>query len=114
MSQVIECEGALSNLVLQAARAAIPAQPDRLLQLPDCGPQNQPLLLLLVGLIDATKVVAAAIADNAWDNCRPIDSDLAVELAANATAIANDLRNATACPDAAGWSMPSATGRELL
>jgi hypothetical protein len=114
MPKTLECEAALSDLVLQAARAAIPVDHQRLITLPDCGRLNQPLLPLLVALLDATKTVAAAVADNAWDDCRPIDRELSAELAKQAHAVASDIENAVQCPDSAGWSLPSMTGRELL
>jgi hypothetical protein len=79
----LECEGALSDLVLQAAREAIPADADKLLTLPWVGDRNQPLMPLLVGLIDAAKVTANAIADNAWDSGQPVPKDLAAELMAD-------------------------------
>lgn len=110
----LECEGGLSDLVLQAARAAIPADPSRLITVPAAGVKNDPLLPLLIALVDATKTVAAAVADNAWDDCRPIDSDLATDLARQARAIAADITNATDCPDATGWSLPSMSGKELV
>jgi len=76
----LECDGALSDLILQAARQAIPAGVDSLLTLPDVGARNQPLMPLLVGLIDAAKVTAGAIADNAWDSGEPVPDDLVVDL----------------------------------
>lgn len=109
----LECEGALSDLILQAARAAIPTHVDRLVTLPDSGRLNQPLMPLLVGLLDALQVTARAVADNAWDDCLPIERDLAAGLAKQCRAIAADIENATQCPDARGWSLPSMTGKEL-
>ena len=79
----LECDGALSDLILQAARQAIPAGVDSLLTLPDCGERNQPLMPLLVGLIDAAKVTTRAIADNAWDSGQPVPKDLAADLLAD-------------------------------
>ena len=79
----LECEAALSDLILQAARQAIPAGVDSLLTLPDCGERNQPLMPLLVGLIDAVKVSANAIADNAWDSGQAVPNDLAAGLMAD-------------------------------
>ena len=76
----LECAAALSDLVLRAARAVIPAHVDSLMQLPDCGPLNQPLLPLLVALLDAASVTAAAVADNAWDSGQPIPAELRQEL----------------------------------
>jgi hypothetical protein len=79
----LECDGALSDLILQAARAAIPAHVDSLLTLPDCGERNRPLMPLLVGLIDASKATARAIADNAWDTGLSVERDTAVALLAD-------------------------------
>jgi hypothetical protein len=56
---------------------------DSLLTLPDVGKRNQPLMPLLVGLIDAAKVTANAIADNAWDSGQAVPKDLADELMAD-------------------------------
>jgi hypothetical protein len=67
MSTPLECPGALSDLILQAARQALPTNPRQLIRLPDCGERNRPLMPLLVGLIDAAKVTASAVNDNAWD-----------------------------------------------
>ena len=96
----LECAAALSDLVLQAARQAIPANVDSLMQLPDCGPLNQPLLPLLVALLDAAKVTASAVADNAWDSGQPIDEALATEL----TSVADQIR--VAVGDAAHSLIP--------
>lgn len=83
----LECAAALSDLVLQAARQAIPANVDSLMPLPDCGPLNQPLLPLLVALLDAAKVTADAVADNAWDSGQPIPAELRQELESAAVQI---------------------------
>lgn len=91
----LECAAALSDLVLRAARQAIPANVDSLMQLPDCGPLNQPLVALLVALLDAAKVTASAIADNAWDSGQPIDMALATELVTVADAIRAQVTDAT-------------------
>jgi hypothetical protein len=80
-TQPLECEAALSDLILQAARQALPAYVDSLIQLPDCGERNQPLMPLLVGLIDAAKATANAIADNAWDSGQSVPKDVADQLA---------------------------------
>ncbi len=114
----MQCDGALSDRVLQAARAAVPADAARhfpnAARLSSAGPRNEPLLPLLIALLDATKVVAAAVADNAWDDCRPIDRQLTTDLARQAQAIAADITNASDCPDASGWSLPSMSGKELV
>jgi hypothetical protein len=110
----LECDGALSDLILQAARAAVPADHQRLVSLPDVGPLNQPLLPLLVGLIDAAAVTAAAINDNAWDVCGgPLDRQLSIDLAKQCRGIAGLLESA-ASTDTHGWSLPSMTGKELV
>lgn len=95
----IECDGALSDLILQAARAAIPGHVDRLMTLPDSGLRNQPLLPLLVGLIDAAQVTAKAIADNAWEESLPLDRGLMADLARQSRAIASAIESASDCPD---------------
>lgn len=94
----LECAAALSDLVLRAARAVIPAHADSLMPLPDCGPLNRPLLPLLVALLDAAKVTAAAIADNAWDSCQPIPAELRQELESLAVQIQLSVVNAAHAP----------------
>jgi hypothetical protein len=79
----LECDAALSDLILQAARAAIHAHVDSLLTLPDCGERNRPLMPLLVGLIDAAKTTAGAINDNAWDSGQAVPKDTAAGLLAD-------------------------------
>jgi hypothetical protein len=96
----IECDGALSDLILQAARQAIPGYVSQLITLPDSGRLNQPILPLLVGLIDATQQVAHAVADNAWDESIPLDRQLMADLARQCRAIATAIESASACPDA--------------
>lgn len=100
----LECEGVLSDAVLQAARAAIPPNAEQLLQLPANGVRNQPLLPLLLGLLDASQQVASAVADNAWDDCCPLNAELATELVRQCRVIADDIENSTQCPDGAGWT----------
>ena len=112
-TSALECDGALSDLILQAARAAVPADHQRLVSLPDVGPLNQSLLPLLVGLLDAAAVTAAAINDNAWDSGRPLDRQLSIDLAKQCRGIAGSLESA-ASTDTHGWSLPSMTGKELV
>ena len=95
----LECDAALSDLILQAARQAIPADVNRLITLPDSGRRNNPILPLLVGLIDATQQVAQAVADNAWDESLPLDRELMSDLARQSRAIATAIETASACPD---------------
>ena len=96
----IECDGALSDLILQAARQAIPGYASQLITLPDSGRRNNPLLPLLIGLVDALKVTAEAVADNAWDESIPLDRQLMADLGEQLGAIATALESARDCPDA--------------
>ena len=96
----IECDGALSDLILQAARQAVPGYASQLITLPDSGRLNNPILPLLVGLLDATQQVASAIADNAWDESIPLDRELMTDLSRQARAIAAAIETASNCPDA--------------
>lgn len=92
--QPLECPAALSDLILQAAREAIPAHVDSMLTLPAIGEQNAPLLPLLVGLLDAVESTARAIEDNAWDvSGNRLDDQLAFDLAGQCRAIARTLEN---------------------
>ena len=68
-----------------------------MITLPDSGSRNQPLLPLLVGLLDAAQTTVNAIDDNAWDNCIPLDPELATDLAKQCRGIARQLENATGC-----------------
>lgn len=114
----IECEAAMSDAVLQAARAAMPADPARWFADPTCItrlPEKQrPLLPLLIALLDAAEATAKAIADNAWDDSAPVERAMAEGLASQAYRLGADITNATQCPNAAGWSLPSMTGKELV
>jgi hypothetical protein len=94
----LECDGALSDLILQAAREVMPAiiaAEHR----PNCSVRNQPLLPLLEGLLDATLATADAVADNAWDESRPMDRALMTNLARQARLIALVMESAANCPD---------------
>jgi hypothetical protein len=91
----LECETALSDLILQAARQAVPKHVDHLIRLPDCGARNQPLMPLLVGLIDAARVTAIAVADNAWDSGQAIPADLINRLKTDVQAVLRHLQAAT-------------------
>jgi hypothetical protein len=110
----LECEGALSDLVLQAARAAIPLHVDRLITLPASGARNQPLLPLLVGLLDAAQATAKAVEDNSWDDGLSLDRDLAAGLAKQCRDIAAGIENASGWTGATVWPMPSMTEKELV
>ena len=113
-NQNLTADTALSDMILQAARQAIPANVDQWMHIPDASRRNGPLLPLLVGLIDAAQITARAVGDNAWDDCHPLERHLANDLARQCRAIAADLENATQCPDARTWSLPSCSGKELI
>ena len=70
----------ISKLILNAARGAVPADAEQLMLLPDCGLKNKRLMPLLIGLVEALKVTADAVADNAWDEGHPIEALLAAKL----------------------------------
>jgi hypothetical protein len=91
---MLECEGALSDLVLQAARKAIPADANKLLIHPYVGEHNQPLLPLLVALIESTKTTADAMADNAWDSGVALPKDMVLGLIADLRAAMQSLSHA--------------------
>jgi hypothetical protein len=124
LSPTLECDGALSDLILQAARQALPPNPEQLICIPPSGVRNGPLLPLLIGLINAAQATARAVGDNVWDDCHPIDANLAHDLARQCRAIADDIEITSQCPDALilqaarqalrSWSLPSATGTELV
>jgi hypothetical protein len=94
MSTPLSCDGALSDLILQAARQALPAHVDSLITLPDVGARNQPLMPLLVGLIDAAKVTAGAINDNAWDSGPALPKGMADALLAELEIVRQQIRSA--------------------
>jgi hypothetical protein len=116
----LSCDGSISDDVLQAARKAMPANAGQLPG-PDwqpleksCGTKNAPLIMLLEALIDAATTTARAIADNAWDDSLPLPRSHAETLANACYRIGADITNATQCPDARTWSLPSMTGKELV
>ena len=89
----------ISELILNAARGAVPADAEQLMLLPDCGPRNKRLMPLLIGLVDALKVTAEAVADNAWDESILLDGELMADLARQSRAIATAIESASSCPD---------------
>ena len=120
MTPSIEADGALADDVLQAARAVVEAHSAQHSVYPardpwaGCGYKNPPLLTLLDQLIGAMEPVASAVADNAWDDCLPIPAAGAQGLAEALQRIANTLIAAAAAPNSTGWSLPSASGKELI
>lgn len=115
---LLQHPSAVSDAVLAAARAAMPRNPGE--WLPAGHQRNQPVVALLVALLDATQATANAVGDNAFDDCRPLPRDLAEELARQARAIADNILNAADAPNQElwsvppGWSLPSMTGRDLV
>ncbi len=99
----IECESALSDLVLQAARDAVASPLGQAYQrgaiCPSTSGRNEPLVPLLESLLDAADAVAAAIADNAWDESRPMDADWIKELRGQTQKLAAVIHSASTCPD---------------
>jgi len=120
MTATITAEGALSDDVLQAARSVVEryatAFPVYTSTNPwsGCGIKNPPLLTLLDQLIGAMEPVAAAIADNAWDDSLPVPADGAKRLADALHRVADAISTAAAAPDRNEWSLPSMTGKELV
>lgn len=117
MMKTVECEAVLSDQVLNAARAVLqsPVAEQQIQAWAIAGnTKNQPLLPLLICLLDASKAVASAVADNAWDDCQPIASNLAADLSHQAIRIADDIRNATQCPSQLDLGLPSMTKKELV
>jgi hypothetical protein len=85
----------ISELILQAAREAVPKNVDSLITLPDVGKLNQPLMPLLVALIDAANVTAIAITDNAWDSGQAVPKELAAVLITELRACIQYVRQST-------------------
>lgn len=115
---LLACDAAMSDDVLQAARAAMPADPARwfadstvITRLPE---KQQPLVPLLMALLDAAQAVAKAVADNAYDDGRPVDRNLSSDLAKQAQAISADIASSSACADRGAWGMPSMSGKEFV
>ena len=118
MPTIIQAEAALSDDVLQAARAVVERHPYTVYPCGDpwagSGVKNPPLLTLLDMLIGAMEPVANAIADNAWDDCLPVPAAGAKGLADALHRIADTITAAASAPDATSWSLPSMTGKELV
>lgn len=114
----INCDAAMSDAVLQAARAAMPTDPAACFADPTVirrlGPKNDGLVPLLMALLDSAQATARAIADNAWDDSLPVDRQLAEELSTQAYRLGAEIVNSAQCPDARTWSLPSMSGKELV
>jgi hypothetical protein len=110
---------ALTDQILEAVHAIVP----RLAWHPAAGPKNGRQVLILEALLDAAKVVAQGIADNAHDDSLPLDADAARDLAEITDRITAAITDATrpvsgdpwgAPADAQGFRLPSMTGAELV
>jgi hypothetical protein len=102
----MNCQEYISAAILEAARAAVPSDVEQLLLLPSCGPRNKPLMPLLVGLVEAVRVTAAAVADNAWDERYPIDDRLELQLRTALQAAEFSLSDATTAAKKSTRPMP--------
>lgn len=94
-----------SAAVLEAARNAITKETSN--QFTGFSEKQRPLIPLLLALLDSTQVVAAAIADNSWDDHEPIDRDFVRGCRQQAHQIGCELSNATECPDHSSWDTAS-------
>lgn len=90
-----------SRAALEAVRNAIPTEVAD--QFSGFSERQRPLIPLFLALLDSTKAIAAAIADNAWDHCEPISRDFAAGCQRQAVRIGSDIFNATECPDRTRW-----------
>jgi hypothetical protein len=117
---MLEADSLLADLALRGAQAAMPTDPLQHLlpalaqQCRDAGPRNQPLLPLLMALLEATERVARAVDDNAWDASQPVPRVLAQELASQAFRLGASITNSSQCSDLSGWSLPRFSNRELV
>jgi hypothetical protein len=110
---------ALTDQLLEAIHATVP----RLACHPAAGPKNGRQVLILEALLDAARVVAQGIADNAHDDSLPIPADVANDLATLTDRITAAITDATrpergdawgSPTDAQGFNLPSMSGAELV
>ena len=113
----LQCNAALSDLVLQAARSVMPRNAEDH-TLGPIGRRNQQLVPLLVALLNSATVTANAIGDNAFEDCLPLPLDIAQQLAAQCRRLAENIENASQSPDRNSWILPapalSMTREELI
>jgi hypothetical protein len=118
MTVTLSCETADSHTVLEAARAAMPADPASRFLRPAAAQEltarQRPLVPLLMALLDCTVVTAKAIDDNAWDEGTALAASLVDELIQQCDAIRSAIDNASHAHDVNNWSLPSMTGKELV
>lgn len=101
MPLATELETPLTSRVLEAVESAIPADDLRRALDPAeaqyLGPKNEPLVPLLVALLDATHALACAVNENAWDDSLPLDRAFAERLANQAYRLGADLMATSQC-----------------
>lgn len=91
------------DAVIAAASFAI--APEAMAQFPGFSDKQRPLIPLFLALLDATQSIAAAIADNAWDDQEPINVEFALGCKRQALRIGSDIYNATESPNHAHWEI---------
>lgn len=110
---------ALTDLVLEAVHATVPRQACH----PTAGAKNGRQVVILEALLDAGRVVAQGIADNAHDDSLPIPADVAHVLSRLTDRITAAITDATrpergdawgSPADTQGFSLPSMSGAELV
>ncbi len=103
LERALHSESGVGDEVLQAARAVVggvdvPAQfADRGAWLSGVQEKQQPLVPLLLWLLDAAETVASAMADNAWDDARPLPGGVADVLAEISRSVTSHVLSATEC-----------------
>ena len=112
------CAAAMSEAVLEAARAALAPNPAAYFTDPtflqSLGDKNAPLVPLLMALLDAAFATAEAITDNAWDDGLPLDPAIARDLAGQASRIGAAITISGQAPNSQALSLPRFTGSHLL
>lgn len=106
IAPTIQAEGGLADDVLQAARKVVEQYSSKFPVYgysdpwQGCGAKNQPLLTLLDQLICAIEPVAAAVADNAWDDGCPLSATAAKGLIEALHRVTNTIASARVanCP----------------
>lgn len=90
-----------TDKLLEAARLLLPADPADCFVKPDVinelTEKQQPLVPLLIILIEAALTTSQAIADNAWDDNIPMPIDLMNELANQSYKLAAIIGSSTQC-----------------
>ena len=112
LKRVLQAESGIGDQVLQAARVIVegtdvPAQfADRGAWLSGLPEKQQPLVPLLLWLLDAAETVASAVADNAWDDARPLPGGVADLLSEISRSVTSHVLSATECSSAEPAEVP--------